>query len=97
MDIDILLALQNFRDGSGAFLADFLSKMTFLGEVNTVLVLMAVIYWCVSKAFGTFLLMGWCGNRLVNGTLKVSACAYRPWIRDARVVPFGNSMATATG
>ena len=97
MDINILLALQDFRNGAGAFLSDFLSKMTFLGELNTVLVIMAVIYWCISKDFGTYLLMGWSGNRLVNGTLKVTACAYRPWIRDARIVPFGNSMSTATG
>ena len=40
--------------------------------------------------------MGWSGNRLVNGVLKVTACAYRPWIRDARIVPYGNSMTTAT-
>lgn len=34
MDISILLALQNFRNTTGAFLADFLSKMTFFGELN---------------------------------------------------------------
>ena len=97
MDIDILLALQDFRNGAGAFLADFLSKMTFLGELNTVIVILAVIYWCISKDFGTYLLMGWSGNRLVNGVLKVTACAYRPWIQDARIVPYGNSINTATG
>ena len=97
MDMNILLALQDFRNGSGAFLAGFFSKVTWLGELNTVLVIMALIYWCVSKDLGTFLLMGWSGNRLVNGTLKVTACAYRPWIRDARIVPYGDSMTTATG
>ncbi len=97
MDIDILLALQNFRNGSGAFLAGFLSKMTWLGELSTVVVIMALIYWCISKDFGTYLLMGWSGNRLVNGMLKVTVCAYRPWIRDARIVPYGDSMTTATG
>ena len=97
MDIDILLFLQEFREGAGSFLSDFLSKMTFLGELNTVLVIMAVVYWSVSKEFGRYLLMGWSGNRLVNGVLKVTACAYRPWIRDARIIPYGNSMTTATG
>ena len=97
MDIDILPVLQEFRNGAGAFLTDFLSKMTFLGELNTVLVIMAAVYRSVDKEFGTFLLMGWSGNRLVNGVLKVTACAYRPWIRDARIVPYGNSMSTATG
>lgn len=97
MDIGILLALQDFRNGTGAFLSSFLSKMTWLGELNTVLVIMALFYWCFSKDMGTYFLMGWSGNRLVNGMLKVTACAYRPWIRDARVVPYGNSITTATG
>ncbi len=34
MDIDILLGLQDFRNGAGSCLADFLSKMTYFGEVN---------------------------------------------------------------
>ena len=58
---------------------------------------MAIIYWAVSKDFGAYLMMGWSGNRLVNGALKVTACAYRPWIRDARIVPYGNAITTATG
>ena len=97
MDINILLGLQDFRNGAGAFLADFLLKMTYFGELNTVLVIMAVIYWCVSKDVGTYLLMGWSGNRILNGALKVTVCAYRPWIRDARIIPYGNSINTATG
>ena len=97
MDISILLILQDFRNGSGAFLADFLSKMTWLGEMNTALVIMALIYWCVSKDFGTYFLMGWSGNRLVNGMLKITFCVYRPWIRDVRVVPYGDSITAATG
>ena len=97
MDINILLALQDFRNGAGGALSSFFSKMTFWAELNTALVLMAIVYWCVSKDFGGYLLMGWSGNRLVNGVLKVTACAYRPWIRDARIVPYGDSMTTATG
>lgn len=97
MDIDILLLLQEFRNDVGAFLAEFLSKMTYFGEVNTVLIIMALIYWDINKDFGTYLLMGWNGNRLVNGMLKITACVYRPWIRDPRIVPYGDSMQTATG
>ena len=97
MDIDILLALQDFRNGSGMFLADFLKKSTFFGELNTVLIIMAIVYWCVNKDLGVYLLMGWSGNRLVNGFLKITACAYRPWIRDSRIIPYGDSMTTATG
>ena len=97
MDMEILLALQSFRNGAGAAFAGFFEKMTWFGELNTVLAVMALVYWCVSREYGTYLLTGWCGNRLVNGFLKVTACAYRPWIRDARIVPYGNTMTTATG
>ena len=97
MDISILLALQEFRNGAGSFLAEFLSKMTYFGEMNIVLIIMALIYWCINKEFGTYLLMGWSGNRVVNGLLKVTVCAYRPWIRDARIIPYGDSKTTATG
>ncbi|MBQ9336737.1 MAG: phosphatase PAP2 family protein [Lentisphaeria bacterium] len=97
LDIDILLVLQQFRNGGGGVFADFLAKMTHLADSKTVLVIMAVIYWGVCKRFGTFLLLGWNANRLVNGFLKITACAYRPWIRDSRIIPFGNSIKTATG
>lgn len=97
MDITILIALQDFRNGPGALFAEFLKKMTFFGELNTTLVILALVYWCISKEWGTYLMMGWSGNRLINGALKVSVCAYRPWIRDARIIPYGDSMTTATG
>jgi undecaprenyl-diphosphatase len=97
MDIDILLGLQQFREGAGGFLTEFLSKMTFFGEMNVVLILMAVIYWCFSKEFGNYLLMGWSGNRVVNGLLKVTGCVYRPWIKDARIIPDSAALRTATG
>ena len=97
MDIDILLALQEFREGAGAFLTDFFLKMSFIGEMNVVLIIIGVIYWCVSKEFGNYLLMGWSGNRVLNGLLKVTVCAYRPWIRDPRIIPNSQAMAEATG
>jgi membrane-associated phospholipid phosphatase len=74
-----------------------MSKMSFIGEMSTVLIITALIYWCVSKKFGNYLLMGWSANRVVNGFLKVTACVYRPWIRDARILPAGDSIRTATG
>ena len=97
MDIDILLMWQEFRNGPGACLVDFMAKMSYIGEMSTVLIFIALIYWCASKKFGSYLLMGWSGSRVVNGFLKVTACVYRPWIRDARIVPNAEAMATATG
>ena len=97
MDIDILLALQQFRESTDAFLTDFFLKMSFIGEMSVVLIIIGVIYWCVNKEFGQYLMMGWSGNRVVNGLLKVTACVYRPWIRDARIIPNTEARITATG
>ncbi len=97
MGIDFLLVLQAFREGVGGCLTAFFSKMTWFGEMDVVLIIMGLIYWCVSKRIGTYLLMGWSGNRIVNGVLKVTVCAYRPWIRDARMLPEPEAMETATG
>ncbi|MBR0032633.1 MAG: phosphatase PAP2 family protein [Treponema sp.] len=97
MDINILLLLQEFRNGAGSCLANFMSKMSFIGEMNTVLIIMALVYWCVNKELGKYLLMGWSGNRIVNGLLKVTACVYRPWIRDVRIVPNSDALTAATG
>lgn len=58
MDMEILLSLQEFRNGAGGILTDFLSKMTFLGELNSVIVIMALMYWSVSKELGTYLRWG---------------------------------------
>ena len=62
MDTDILPALQELRNGPGAFLTDSLAKMTSLGELYTAIVIMSVIYLCVNKDLGAYLLMGWIGG-----------------------------------
>ena len=97
MDIDILLALQDFRNATGDVFTSFFTKMSYIGEMEIVLSIIAVIYWCVSKKYGNYLLMGWSANRILNGFLKVTACAYRPWIRDARIVPEADALKAATG
>lgn len=97
MDIDILLIWQEFRNGAGSCMLSFMTKMSYIGEMNIVLTIAALIYWCVSKTFGNYLLMGWNATRVINGFLKVTACAYRPWIRDARIVPDQAALKDATG
>lgn len=97
IDIDVLLWLQGFREGAGAFLTGFFLKVTHFGELSTVLAIMAAVYWCVSKDFGSYLLMGWNLNRILNGAIKITACVYRPWIRDSRIVPDPTAIASATG
>ena len=65
--------------------------MTWLGELNTAIVIMALIYWCVSKEFGAYFLMGWSGNRLANGMLKVTFLT--GWILERRFVQFSTDIS----
>ena len=75
---DMLLILQGFRETGGAFLLEFFKKMTYLGEMTTVRAFLAIIYWCIWKELGTYLLIGWSGIRLASGALKVTFCKYHP-------------------
>lgn len=97
MDISVLLGLQTFREGVGSIFTEFFNKVSWFGDMGVVLVFMAIVYWGISKETGTYLLMGWSFNRVVNGFLKVVACVYRPWIRDPRIIPDPDAKALATG
>ena len=55
------------------------------------------VYWVISKRKGLYTLVSYylcCG---FNAIVKLTVCAYRPWIRDARVHPAGDAITTATG
>ena len=97
MDIEILLILQNFREVTDGVFNSFMSYVTTYGEELKLMMLAMAIYWCVDKKHGIYTMMTWGAARLVNGFLKVTACIYRPWIKDARVVPVESAKITATG
>ncbi len=97
MDIQYLLLLQNLREATGGVLNGAFELITKLGEASIVTLLVAFVYWCVDKREGIFLMLTFYYNRVINGFLKITACVYRPWIRDARVVPVPEAMADATG
>ena len=91
------VVLQQFREGPGQILTDLMYQASSLSDKNTVLAIIAVIYWCISKETGDWLWLGWSTNRLLNDALKATFCVYRPWIRDPRVVPDAAAKAAASG
>ena len=64
VDISILLLLQDFRNGIGSVFTSFMTKMSLIGEMEVALIIIALLYWCVSKSYGTYFLMGWSANRV---------------------------------
>lgn len=61
------------------------------------LAVLLIIYWAFDRKSGRKMFLGLALGRLVNGFLKLVVCAYRPWIRDARILPYGDSKVAATG
>ncbi len=91
------MLLQNFRDATGGVLDGFFELITKLGEASIITILVAAFYWCIDKREGIYLMLTLYYNRVINGFLKITACVYRPWIRDARILPVEGAIADATG
>ncbi len=97
MDINYLLMLQNFREATGGALDTIMEYITKLGETSTLLLILGLFYWAIDKKKGIYLMFTLFTNRIINGFIKITACVYRPWIRDARIKPVPAAMADATG
>ncbi|NCC08057.1 MAG: phosphatase PAP2 family protein [Clostridia bacterium] len=97
MDISYLLLLQNFREVTNNIFTPFFEFMSELVVTAPFYIAIAVIYWSISKRTGTMLLFNFAVGGLLNQLVKNTCCVYRPWIRDARVLPAGDSLTTATG
>lgn len=97
MDIEYLLLLQRFREGPGAFLAPLMNWVSKLSVGFVPVAMACVLYWALDRKAGRRILSGFGLGLLANGFLKLVFCVYRPWVRDARVVPYGDSKVAATG
>lgn len=96
MDIAYLLWWQDFRNSINDALTPFMEEVS-LFAVTYLIIIVAFIYWCVNKRAGLYILSSFTGAKAVNASLKLTVCAYRPWIRDPRIIPAGDAITTATG
>ena len=96
MDIQYLLWLQEFRNSISDALTPFMEFVSMFA--TTFLIYFPVFYyWNVDKKKGLYTLVSYYFCMVVTPLIKLSACIYRPWIRDSRVLPAGDSIRTATG
>ena len=93
MDIQYLLWLQSFRDEA---FTPFLEWVSLFG-VRTLLIFPVFVYWCLNKRKGLFIFYSWLISLTINSLVKLTVCVYRPWVRDARIIPAGDSIKTANG
>ena len=95
-DIQYLLMLQDLRNATGGIFDEFFNALSKFA-VDILPFLPFVIFWGVDKKWGYyFLTTHWVGE-LINGVIKLTVCAYRPWIRSDLIEPAGDSKTAATG
>lgn len=97
MDMNYLLWLQGLRESSNGALDGFFAWYSDLLFTPWPLIIVCLIYWVWNKRMGEIFFSARALGEYLNGMLKLTACVYRPWIRDPRIVPVGDSIRTATG
>ena len=96
MDIQYLLWLQDFRHSINDAWTPFMEFVSMFA--TTYLILLPVyIYWNRDKKAGLYTLVSYYFCMVFTPVIKLTACVYRPWIRDSRIVPAGDAITTATG
>ncbi len=96
IDIQYLLFLQNLREATGGILDEFFNAISKFA-VDLLIFLPFIIFWCVDKKWGYRFIITHHLGEVINGIIKLTVCAYRPWIRSELIDPAGDSKVAATG
>lgn len=92
--MDILYALEKIRT---PFWNGIMSAVTQLGGEVIFIVAAVVVFWCVSKWEGYYLMtIAFCGT-VLNQFLKLICRVSRPWVRDPNFTIVESARAEATG
>ncbi|MBR6091050.1 MAG: phosphatase PAP2 family protein [Anaerolineaceae bacterium] len=96
IDLQYLLFLQNLRIATGGIFNEFFNAISKFA-VDILPFLPFIVFWSVNKKWGYRFLFTYFVADLVNGIVKLTVCAYRPWIRSDQIEPAGDSKKAATG
>ncbi len=96
MDINYLLFWQDFRSNIDNALTPFMEQVS-LFAITWLILIPIFYYWCVDKKKGLYVLASYSIAMIITPVTKLTVCAYRPWIRDSRIIPAGDAITTATG
>lgn len=97
MDIEYLLLLQRLREAASGLLTPVMELVSELAASSITIAAAAFVFWAVDRRFGGFLMLNYAGSSLLTQVVKLTACVYRPWVRDSRVRPVASALDKATG
>lgn len=96
MDIQYLLWLQDLRNSLNDAWTPFMEWASMFA-ITYLILIPVFVYWVLDKKKGLYVLVSYYFCMFLNPIMKLTACVYRPWIRDSQIVPAGDAIATATG
>lgn len=92
--MQILYGLSSLRC---SFLDTLFSFITRIGEETVFLVIALIVFWCVDKKRGYYVLTVGLAGTVVNQALKLMFKIPRPWVYDKSFEPVEGSIKEATG
>ena len=94
MDLDYLIFLQGLRQDWGG--ETFFTLVSALPKSALTAAIPAILFWCINKQAGIFLLFNAQIGRVINELFKGTLCIYRPWFKDAELIPDADAMKSAS-
>ncbi len=92
--MELLYALEQIRV---PWLTTLLSYLTYFGGLYGFMVLSIIVFWCIDKKCGYFMLaLGFVGT-VINQFLKIIFRIPRPWVLDPKFKPVESAIADAGG
>lgn len=97
MDLTYLLWLQELRERVPELVTMLFYQISESAVAVWFGLIPLLIYYLIDKEKGLFILMSTGLCSCVNSVLKLTACVYRPWLREPAIRPYAKALKTAGG
>lgn len=75
----------------------FFSAITYLGDELALMLIAIILFWCVNKRSGYFMLVSGFFGIIVNQVMKLACKVPRPWVKDPNFTIVESAREAATG
>ncbi|MBQ9071315.1 MAG: phosphatase PAP2 family protein [Clostridia bacterium] len=75
----------------------FFATITYLGDEIALMLIAIVLFWCVNKRSGYYMLVSGFFGIIVNQVMKLACKIPRPWVRDPNFTIVESAREAATG